>query len=66
MGDSYFSIGLNYSTINDSLAILYLKKSLQFKPNYKEAEKIIKESLKIAGDVCIYSNQNHLIETINW
>jgi ATP-dependent HslUV protease subunit HslV len=30
------------------------------------AEKIIKESLKIAGDVCIYSNQNHLIETINW
>jgi hypothetical protein len=43
MGDSYFSIGLNYSTINDSLAILYLKKSLQFKPNYKEAEKIIKE-----------------------
>ncbi len=30
------------------------------------AEQIVKESLKIAGDVCIYSNQNHLIETITW
>jgi ATP-dependent HslUV protease subunit HslV len=30
------------------------------------AENIVKESLKIAGDVCIYSNQNHTIETISW
>ena len=30
------------------------------------AEKIVKEALTIAGDVCIYSNQNHIIETINW
>jgi ATP-dependent HslUV protease subunit HslV len=29
-------------------------------------EKIVKESLTIAGDVCIYSNKNHIIETINW
>ena len=31
-----------------------------------KAEEIVKESLVIAGDVCIYSNQNHLIETITW
>lgn len=30
------------------------------------AEEIVKESLKIAGEVCIYTNQNHLIETISW
>jgi ATP-dependent HslUV protease subunit HslV len=30
------------------------------------AEDIVHESLKIAGDVCIYSNHNHLVETINW
>ena len=30
------------------------------------AEQIVKESLKIAGDICIYSNQNHIIETITW
>ncbi len=27
---------------------------------------IVKKSLSIAGDVCIYTNQNHLIETISW
>ena len=30
------------------------------------AEEIVKQSLVIAGDVCIYTNQNHLIETITW
>ncbi len=30
------------------------------------AEQIVKESLKIAGDICIYSNQNHIVETITW
>lgn len=30
------------------------------------AEKIVKEALTIAGDVCIYSNHNHIIETISW
>ena len=30
------------------------------------AEQIVKESLKIAGEVCIYSNNNHIIETITW
>jgi ATP-dependent HslUV protease subunit HslV len=30
------------------------------------AEQIVKQALTIAGDVCIYSNQNHLIETISW
>lgn len=29
-------------------------------------EKIVKESLNIAGDICIYTNHNHLIETISW
>jgi ATP-dependent HslUV protease subunit HslV len=26
---------------------------------------IVKKSLEIAGDLCIYTNQNHLIETLN-
>lgn len=30
------------------------------------AEEIVKKSLTIAGDVCIYTNQNHVIETITW
>lgn len=30
------------------------------------SDKIVKEALTIAGDVCIYTNQNHLIETISW
>jgi len=30
------------------------------------AEQIVKEALTIAGDVCIYSNHNHVIETISW
>jgi len=28
------------------------------------AEAIVKESLTIAGDLCIYTNQNHVIETL--
>ncbi|HTJ99309.1 MAG TPA: ATP-dependent protease subunit HslV [Bordetella sp.] len=28
------------------------------------AEDIVKKSLEIAGDLCIYTNQNHLIETL--
>ena len=31
-----------------------------------KSEEIVKEALTIAGDVCIYTNQNHVIETINW
>ncbi len=30
------------------------------------AEAIVKESLTIAGEVCIYTNLNHIIETINF
>ncbi|MCC2645626.1 MAG: peptidase [Burkholderiales bacterium] len=30
------------------------------------SEQIVKEALNIAGDVCIYTNHNHLIETISW
>lgn len=30
------------------------------------AEEIVKQSLVIAGEVCIYTNNNHLIESINW
>ncbi|CAK7044678.1 ATP-dependent protease subunit HslV [Saezia sanguinis] len=29
-----------------------------------DAEQIVKEALNIAGDICIYTNHNHLIETI--
>lgn len=29
------------------------------------AEEIVKSSLSIAGDICIYTNQNHIIETIH-
>ena len=29
------------------------------------AEQIVKTSLTIAGDICIYTNQNHTIETLN-
>ena len=28
------------------------------------AKEIVKKSLEIAGDICIYTNQNHIIETI--
>ncbi len=31
-----------------------------------KAEEIVKQSLKIAGEICIYSNNNHVIETIDW
>jgi ATP-dependent HslUV protease subunit HslV len=27
-------------------------------------ETIVKQSLEIAGDLCIYTNQNHVIETL--
>ena len=30
------------------------------------ATQIVKEALTIAGDLCIYTNGNHLIETITW
>ena len=30
-----------------------------------EAKAIATEALKIAGDICIYTNQNHVIETLN-
>jgi ATP-dependent HslUV protease subunit HslV len=29
------------------------------------ADKIVKEALTIAGDICIYTNQNHVIETLD-
>ncbi|MDE2277940.1 MAG: HslU--HslV peptidase proteolytic subunit, partial [Burkholderiales bacterium] len=25
---------------------------------------IVKRSLEIAGDICIYTNQNHVVETL--
>ncbi len=30
------------------------------------AKEIVAESLKVAGEICIYTNQNHLIETLDW
>lgn len=29
------------------------------------AQEIVKQSLTIAGDICIYTNHNHMIETLN-
>lgn len=29
-------------------------------------EEVVKQALTIASEVCIYTNQNHLIETITW
>ena len=29
------------------------------------AEEIVKKSLEIAGEICVFTNQNHIIETIN-
>jgi len=30
-----------------------------------DAESIVRKSLSIAGDLCIYTNQNHLVETLD-
>lgn len=30
------------------------------------ADQIVKEALTIAGDICIYTNQNHIIETLDF
>ena len=30
------------------------------------AREIVAESLKVAGEICIYTNQNHTIEELNW
>jgi ATP-dependent HslUV protease subunit HslV len=27
-------------------------------------DQIVKRSLEIAGDICIYTNQNHIVETL--
>lgn len=40
-------------------AAISLLKNTDFPP-----EKIVSESLKIAGNICIYTNQNHIIETL--
>ena len=29
-----------------------------------EPKEVVKKSLEIAGDICIYTNQNHTIETL--
>ena len=38
-------------------------KALYYNTNLS-AKEIVKKSLEIAGDICIYTNQNHTIETI--
>ncbi len=30
------------------------------------AEEIVRQSLKIAGEICVFTNQNHIIETIDF
>ncbi len=30
------------------------------------AKEIVAESLKVAGEICIYTNQNHVIEELTW
>lgn len=39
-------------------------KALTDNTDHLTAEEIVKKSLTIAGDVCIYTNQNHVIESI--
>ncbi len=39
-------------------------KALLDNTEHLTASEIVKKSLEIAGDVCIYTNQNHLIESI--
>ncbi len=41
-------------------------KALVDNTEHLSAQEIVKKSLEIAGDVCIYTNQNHIIETIEW
>ena len=41
-------------------------KALVDNTEHLSAQQIVKKSLEIAGEVCIYTNQNHLIETIEW
>jgi ATP-dependent HslUV protease subunit HslV len=31
-----------------------------------DAETIVRKSLAIAGDICVYSNQNHIVEVIQY
>ncbi len=31
-----------------------------------DAETIVRKSLGIAGDLCIYTNQSHVVEVLNW
>lgn len=31
-----------------------------------DAEAIVRKSLSIAGDLCIYTNQNHAVEVLDW
>ena len=32
----------------------------------KAVEQVVRESLRIAGDICIYTNLNHTIETLDF
>ena len=41
-------------------------KALIDNTEHLKAAEIVKKSLEIAGDICIYTNQNHLIETLDW
>lgn len=41
--DAYKNIGINYSTINDSLAIYYLDKCLEIEPENAKAKRIKEE-----------------------
>jgi len=31
-----------------------------------DAETIVRKSLAIAGDLCIYTNQSHTVEVLRW
>lgn len=41
-------------------------KALLDNTEHLDAPTIVKKSLEIAGDICIYTNHNHVIETIDW
>lgn len=54
------------ATIGSGGAYAYSAAKALLEHTKLNAEQIVKESLKIAADVCIYSNSNHVIETISW
>lgn len=56
--DSIMAIGSGGSFALSAARALYQHTEL-------DAQTIVKQSLKIAGDICVYTNQNHTIEELS-